>query len=71
MKQSTKLKGREIPYKPILIAMLNDDELMAGGIFRKEKYYMEKYNVTQQEMDEMSIHIYFAAAIKTHLGRIN
>jgi len=58
-------------YMTVVREMLNDKELLCGGIFSKEKYYMEKYNITQHQMDEMSIHVYFALNIDTHENRIN
>ena len=39
---------------PVLQAILKDKEFLAGGIFTKEKYYMEKYNLTQEQLSELS-----------------
>lgn len=44
----------------VIIAMLEDDELYCGGCFQKEKYYMEKYNLTQEEIGNMWCNLYFA-----------
>lgn len=54
------MKERFKNERIVLKAMLDDEELMRGGIFSKEKYYMEKYGFTQREMDNMSMGVYFA-----------
>lgn len=46
--------------KPVIMAMLEDNELYCGGVFQKEKYYMKKYNLTQEEIDCMWINLYWA-----------
>lgn len=44
----------------VIKAMLEDEELYCGGCFKKEEYYMEKYNLTQEEIGNMWCNLYFA-----------
>lgn len=44
----------------IIRAMLKDDEYMAGGVFSKEAYYMKRYGITQEEMQDMQTHVWRA-----------
>lgn len=44
----------------IIRAMLNDGEFMAGGIFSKERYYMKRYGLTQEQMADMQVHVWKA-----------
>ena len=43
----------------IINSMLNDNELKAGGIFSKEKYYMKKYNLTEKQITRIEVILYF------------
>lgn len=52
------LEKRELAV--VIKAMLEDKELYCGGCFRKEKYYMKKYNLTQEEINNMWCNLYFA-----------
>ena len=49
---------------PVINAMLKDDEFLAGGIFSKEKYYMEKYNLTEEQMSNIQVCVYYALNIR-------
>jgi hypothetical protein len=50
--------------RPIINAMLKDEELLCGGIFTKEEYYAKKYNLTLEEISNMQVCIYYALNIK-------
>lgn len=41
----------------VMMAMLNDKELQAGGIFQKEEYYAKKYGFTMEEIVNMEVAI--------------
>lgn len=41
----------------VMKAMLNDEELQAGGIFQKEEYYAKKYGFTMEEIVNMEVAI--------------
>lgn len=58
---------------PVIKAILEDDEFLCGGIFTKEKYYAEKYNLTMEEITNMQVCLYYALNIKTkdYNDRIN
>ena len=49
---------------PVVKAMLEDAEFLAGGVFSKEKYYMDKYKLTSNQIGEIATHLYFALHIK-------
>lgn len=49
---------------PVVSAMLKDSEFLAGGIFSKEEYYKEKYNLTDEQIANMETCLYFALNIK-------
>jgi len=49
---------------PVVQAMLKDDEFLAGGIFTKEKYYMEKYNLSYEQMTNIEVCLYYALNIR-------
>ena len=49
---------------PVIQAMLKDDEFLAGGIFTKEKYYMEKYNLTYEQMYNIQTYLYYALHVR-------
>lgn len=49
---------------PVVKAMLKDDEFMCGGVFSKEKYYSEKYNLTMNQIVNMQTCIYYALHIR-------
>ena len=49
---------------PIIKSMLEDNEFLAGGIFTKEDYYKEKYNLTYEQMYNMQTCLYYALNIK-------
>ena len=54
----TVMEKREL--KVVIKAMLEDKELYVGGCFQKEEYYMKKYNLTQEEINNMWINLYWA-----------
>lgn len=45
--------------KVIIKAMLEDTEVWAGGVFSKESYYMEKYNLTDEQMVALQKGVFF------------
>lgn len=49
---------------PVIKSILKDDEFLCGGIFSKEDYYMEKYNLTREEIGNIQICLYYALNIK-------
>ena len=49
---------------PVVSAMLKDDEFLAGGIFSKEEYYKEKYNLTDEQIVNMQTCLFYALHIK-------
>ena len=49
---------------PVIQAMLKDEEFLRGGIFQKEKYYMEKYNLTIEQMSNIQVALYYALNIR-------
>ena len=49
---------------PVIKAMLNDEEFLRGGIFQKEKYYMEKYNLTLEQISNIQVALYYALNIR-------
>ena len=49
---------------PVIQAILKDDEIIAGGIFQKEEYYMKKYNLTLEQIGNIQALIYLALNIK-------
>lgn len=49
---------------PVLQAILKDSEFLAGGIFQKEAYYMEKYNLTEEQMVNIQICLHHALNVK-------
>lgn len=40
--------------------MLNDAEFLRGGIFQGEEKYCKKYNLTEQEMVDIEVALYYA-----------
>ena len=49
---------------PVVKAILQDDEFLSGGIFTKEKYYAQKYNLTMEQISNMQVCLYYALHIK-------
>ena len=49
---------------PVIKAILQDDEFLCGGIFTKEKYYAQKYNLTMEQISNMQVCLYYALHIK-------
>lgn len=49
---------------PVLTAILKDDEFLAGGVFTKEDYYIDKYNLTHEQMGNIQVCLYYALNIK-------
>lgn len=49
---------------PVVTEMLKDDEFLAGGIFTKEEYYKEKFNLTHEQMVNIETCLYYALNIK-------
>lgn len=49
---------------PVIKAMLKDEEFMIGGIFSKEKYYAEKYDLTEKQIANIQTCLYFALHIR-------
>ena len=49
---------------PVIKAILQDDEFLCGGIFTKEKYYAQKYNLTIEQISNMQVCLYYALHIK-------
>lgn len=42
----------------VLRAMMKDSEVLAGGISDKEEYYMKKYNLTREQVEDCQIAVY-------------
>lgn len=49
---------------PVINAILKDEEFLCGGIFTKEKYYAEKYDLTSEEIGNMQVCLYYALHIR-------
>ena len=49
---------------PVVQAILKDEEFLNGGIFQKEKYYMEKYNLSFEQIYNIQTCLYYALNIK-------
>ena len=49
---------------PVIKAILHDEEFLCGGIFTKEKYYAQKYNLTMEQISNMQVCLYYALHIK-------
>ena len=49
---------------PLIKAMLEDNEFLAGGVFTKEDYYKEKYNLTDEQIVNVQTCLYYALNIK-------
>lgn len=44
--------------KRIIKAMLEDEEVLRGGIFQKEDYYSKKYNISIEEIGHIEVAIW-------------
>lgn len=48
---------------PVIQAILQDNEFLAGGIFTKEKYYADKYNLNMEQIRNIEVCLYYALNI--------
>ena len=49
---------------PVIKAILQDEGFLCGGIFTKEKYYAEKYDLNMEQISNMQVCLYYALHIK-------